>query len=76
MTLKERISAPTPDFFKKVRNIGIVLATISASILAAPVALPAILLKAATYIGVGGTVASAVSQTVTADKKEKKRNGK
>lgn len=76
MTLKERIQSPTPSFFKKVRNIALILAAVSASILTAPVALPAIVVHVAGYIGVGATVASFVSQAVTGEKTTKKRNGK
>jgi len=61
--LFERVNAPTPKFFKKLRNIGLVLATISGTIVAAPVALPAVLIKVAGYLGVASAVASAVSQT-------------
>lgn len=58
-----RMQRPTPSFFKKVRNAGLTLAAIGASIIAAPVALPAILVKVAGYLAVAGTVASTVSQT-------------
>lgn len=61
-----RFAAPTPPFFKKVRNTGLALAAISASVLAAPVALPALLLKIAGYLAVAGTVASTVSQATVA----------
>ncbi|MGZ4012038.1 MAG: hypothetical protein ACXVLF_13855 [Flavisolibacter sp.] len=65
MNLQQRIEAPTPKFFKKVRNIGLVLAAISATLLTTPVALPAVLVKIAGYLAVAGSVASAVSQTAT-----------
>jgi hypothetical protein len=63
MKFIERVNAPTPRFFKKVRNIGIALAAISGTLLTAPVALPAVLLKVAGYLAVASSVASAVSQT-------------
>lgn len=63
MKLKQRVTSPTPKFFKKVRNIGLTLAAISGTLLAAPVALPAVIIKAAGYIAVASGVASAVSQT-------------
>ena len=65
MNLQQRIEAPTPKFFKKVRNIGLVLAAISATLLTTPVALPVVLVKIAGYLAVAGSVASAVSQTAT-----------
>ena len=63
-----RMGRKTPPFFKKIRNIGLMLATVSAAIVAAPVAVPAVLIKIAGYLAVAGTVASTVSQTaVTRD---------
>ena len=63
MKLIERVKAPTPKFFKKLRNIGIGLAAIGTSIIAAPVSLPAIIIKIAGYLAVAGTVAGGISQT-------------
>jgi len=77
MTLKERIQLPTPPFYKKVRNTGLVLAAIGSALLAAPVALPTMVLQAAGYLTVAGSVASGISQTVTNDvhKPKRKRHG-
>ena len=63
MNIVQRVKSPTPKFFKKVRNIGIILATIATTIVTAPVALPAVLLKIAGYLAIAGGVAGAVSQT-------------
>ncbi len=65
MGILKRLKAPTPRFFRKIRNIGIAAGTIGGTLLAAPVALPAILISAAGYMAVAGTVAAAVSQVVT-----------
>lgn len=62
MKLAQRIKSPTPKFFKKLRNIGLSLAAISATILAAPVSLPAIVIKIAGYLAVAGGVAGTISQ--------------
>lgn len=62
LSLSERAMAETPIFFVKLRNIGLVLAGISAALLASPVALPAIVSTIASYLGVAASVASAVSQ--------------
>lgn len=62
LTLAQRVTAATPKFFLKLRNIGMALAGISAALLASPVALPAIITTIASYLGVAATVASAVSQ--------------
>ena len=65
MNILERVNAPTPDFFKKLRNIGLLLAAISTAIIASPVVLPAALVSLASYLAVAGTVVSAVSQITT-----------
>lgn len=62
MNLLERAVSPTPTFFQKLRNIGLVLAAISAAIISAPVAMPAIITTIAGYLAVAGTVLSGVSQ--------------
>lgn len=75
MTVIQRMQSPTPKFYKKVRNIGLVLAAVSATLLASPVVLPAVVIQAAIYLGVAGSVASAISQTVTkADAEEGQEN--
>ena len=59
----ERIQEPTPKFFKKIRNIGLVLTAISGVIATAPVSLPTVLVTVAGYLAVAGGIASAISQT-------------
>lgn len=68
-TLITRMQLPTPAFFKKIRNIGIVLGAVGAAVIGAPVALPAILLKLAGYLVVAGTVAGTVSQAAVKNDK-------
>ena len=70
MNLKERYQKPTPSFFRKLRNIGIALATAGGVIIAAPISLPAVVITVATYMTVAGTVATAVSQAVVSDGKK------
>jgi hypothetical protein len=70
MNIIERIGSPTPKFFVKLRNISVILATLGASILAAPIALPALVLKIAGYIAVAGAVGGTVSQAVTTKEEE------
>ena len=66
MNLVQRAKAPTPKFLKVLRNIGLVLATVGGTILAAPIALPIVVSSAAGYLTVAGGVLSAVSQLTTA----------
>jgi hypothetical protein len=62
MTLKERVAAPTPPFFRKIRMIGLALAAISGVLLTAPVSLPVSILSLAGYAGVAGGIMSVISQ--------------
>ncbi|CAM3980017.1 hypothetical protein FLCU109888_12400 [Flavobacterium cucumis] len=66
MNVVERAKAPTPKFFKVLRTIGLALLAVSGSIVAAPVALPAVIVTVAGYAAVAGGVLSAVSQ-ITVD---------
>jgi uncharacterized membrane protein HdeD (DUF308 family) len=67
MNLVKRAKAPTPKFFKVLRNIGLVVASVSGVILTAPVALPAVVTTIGGYFAVAGGVVSAVSQLTTID---------
>ena len=67
MNIIKRAKAPTPKFFKVLRNIGLVIATTGAIILAAPVALPVLVTTVGGYLAVTGGVLSAVSQLTTTD---------
>jgi hypothetical protein len=68
--LIDRMQQDTPQFFKKLRNGGILLAAISAAILTTPVALPAIVTKIAGYMAVGSSVMSAVSQAAVKNERQ------
>jgi hypothetical protein len=61
-SVRERVNAETPLFFRKLRLVGLVAVTIGTTILAAPVAVPALVTTLAGYIVLGGTVLTAVSQ--------------
>ncbi len=65
----DRAKAPTPTFFKKLRNIGLTLAAISTAIVTAPITLPAAVVTVAGYVAVASGVISAVSQITTTDGK-------
>jgi uncharacterized membrane protein HdeD (DUF308 family) len=69
MNVIKRAKAPTPKFFKVLRNIGLVLAAVGGTVLAAPVTLPVIVTSVAGYLAVAGGVISAVSQLTTATEK-------
>lgn len=65
-----RASTQPPLFFRRLRNIGVALAGISAAILTAPVTLPAALVTFAGYAAVAGGVIGAVSQLVKKEEVE------
>ena len=69
-TVVNRMQAETPKFFQVVRNVGLILAAVSATVLTTPVVLPAIVTKIAGYLAVAGSVASAVSQTAVKNEEE------
>ncbi len=62
-----RAKAPTPKFFKVLRTVGLALAAVGGTILATPIALPAIVTTIGGYVAVAGGVLSAASQLTTTD---------
>ena len=62
-----RAPAPTPKFFKVLRNVGLVLAAVGGTILAAPIALPVLVTTIGGYMAVAGGVLTATSQLTTTD---------
>ena len=67
LNLVERVTAPTPKWFKIIRNIGITLTAVGGAILTAPIALPATIVTVGGYLLLGGTVATAIAQTAMRD---------
>jgi hypothetical protein len=65
MNIIERLKAPTPKFFRVLRNVGLGLAAAGGVIVASPIAIPAIVVTIGGYLIVAGSVATAVSQAVT-----------
>lgn len=58
----ERFQEPTPRFFRKIRNMGLLLTGVSAVLTTALIPLPALLITIAGYTALAGGIASAVSQ--------------
>ncbi len=75
MRLIKRIQAPIPKFFKVLRTIGLVLATVGGVVLTAPVSLPVIVTTTAGYLTVAGGVMTAVSQLTTTDDDTQSESG-
>lgn len=60
-TVLDRVTLPTPRFFRKVRTIGAALAPVGGILATAPVALPAAVVALCGYLVLAGSVAAAVS---------------
>ena len=63
LTLVQRVLAPTPSFFKKIRTVGLVMGVFGAALLASPVALPALVASIGGYLVLGGSIITSVAQT-------------
>ena len=63
LNLISRIEAPTPKWFRIVRNLGLALSAVGGVLVAAPVALPAGIVTVGGYLLLGGSIIGAVSQT-------------
>ena len=61
MSLLDRVTLPTPRFFRKVRAMGTVLAAVGGIIATTPVALPAVVVTLGSYLVLAGSIAVAVS---------------
>lgn len=62
MNFMERLSAPTPKFFKRLRTVGLILVAAGGVLVTAPITLPVALVTAGGYLVVAGSVATAISQ--------------
>ncbi len=67
MNIIDRLKAPTPKFFKILRNVGLGLAAAGGVIVASPIAIPTIIVTIGGYLIVAGSVATAISQVAVKD---------
>lgn len=58
----QRAQAQTPPFFRKIRNMGLVLTALATAILTIPVSLPALVITISGYAAAAGAAATAISQ--------------
>ena len=65
--LRKRWNGKTPEFWKKIQKVAIVAGALAATLLAAPVTLPAAVVAAAGYVITAGTVAATLSQFTVED---------
>lgn len=66
MDIMERVKAPTPPFFQKLRTIGIVVGVVGGALATAPVSLPASVIALSGYLITAGTIITTISQ-ITVD---------
>jgi len=71
MSMKERWSAKTPKFWKRVQKIAITVGAVAGVIIAAPITLPAAVVTVATYAITAGTVAATLSQLTIEDNEQR-----
>jgi hypothetical protein len=69
--MKERWSAKTPKFWKRVQKIAITVGAVAGVIIAAPITLPAAVVTVATYAITAGTVAATLSQLTIEDNEQR-----
>jgi hypothetical protein len=69
--MRERWSAPTPKFWKRVQKIAITVGAVAGVIIAAPITLPAAVVTVATYAITAGTVAATLSQLTIEDNEQR-----
>lgn len=73
MNIIDRLKAPTPKFFKVLRNVGLGLAAAGGVLVSSPIALPTLAVTIGGYLIVAGSVATAVSQAVTENETAKQK---
>ncbi len=71
MSIKQRWSAKTPKFWKKVQKVAITIGAIAGVIIASPITLPVAVVTVASYAITVGTVAATLSQ-LTVENNESK----
>lgn len=73
-SIVKRCRKKTPPFFKKLRTVGLIAATIGATLITAPSELPEVISSIAGYITTAGAVLTAVSQTAIDDSQTENEN--
>ncbi|MBV5350146.1 hypothetical protein JZU71_03030 [bacterium] len=58
----QRATAQTPPFFRKIRNVGLVLTALATAVVTIPVSLPALVITISGYAAAAGAAATAISQ--------------
>lgn len=67
MNLVERMVAPCPPFFKKLRKYGLLVGAVAAAVLTGGSALPVIVVSIAGYLAIASAVVVTISQCTVDD---------
>ncbi len=67
MTIKQRWKAETPDFWKKVGNIGVGIGAVGAILVSGTIALPATIVTIGGYMVAVGSVTKVLSKLTIKD---------
>lgn len=67
MNLKQRWKAETPDFWKKVGNVGVGIGTVGAILVSGTIALPASIVTIGGYMVAIGSVTKVLSKLTIKD---------
>ncbi|WP_423738042.1 hypothetical protein [Chitinophaga caseinilytica] len=62
MELLNRLTAPTPPFFQKVRNLGLLLTAVVSAVIGLPLELPLTVLEIAGGLAVAGSMMAGLGQ--------------
>lgn len=62
MRIKDRIKRESPDLFKRITNVCLIIGAIGGAIATAPIALPTILVTASGYMLTAGAIGATVSK--------------
>lgn len=65
--IRKRIQSPVSPFFRRLRNLALVVTGIGTALLTAPVVLPSFLFTLGGYLVTAGSVASLLSQLTGMD---------
>lgn len=69
-TIKKRWIAKTPTFWKKLQKVGLVAGAVGGVLIAAPIALPSVLITLGGYLVTAGGVTAALSQLTVENKND------
>jgi hypothetical protein len=58
----QRARSQPPPFFRKIRNVGLILTTVATALVTLPVSLPALIITISGYAAAAGATATAISQ--------------